>query len=80
MPGEYTLKVEYAGFKTFSQPNISIETAAPSLSRSSRRGERGRHRAEVPLLQSSSTVGQFIERTTVANMPVAAAAAPRWCA
>ena len=74
-PGSYTLRVEYAGFKTFSQPGITIETGATrTVNAALEVGEVTEVvtvEADVPLLESSSSsVGQFIERTTVANMPV----------
>ncbi len=74
-PGSYQLTVEYAGFKTFSQPGITIETGATrTVDVKLDVGEVTEVvtvEAEVPLLESStSSVGQFIERTTVANMPV----------
>ena len=74
-PGEYSLKVEYAGFKTHSQPRVALETGVTrTVNAKMEIGEVSEVvtvEASSPLLESStSTVGQFIERKTVANMPL----------
>ena len=74
-PGSYDLTVEYEGFKTYTQSGITIETGATRTVEVSMEvgdvTEVVTVEADVPLLESStSSVGQFIERTTVANMPV----------
>jgi hypothetical protein len=74
-PGSYELSVEYAGFKTYTQSGITIETGATrTVTVGLEVGELTEVvtvEADVPLLESStSSVGQFIERTTVANLPV----------
>jgi len=74
-PGNYEVTVEYSGFKTFTQSGITIETGATrSLTIPMQVGEVTEVvtvEADVPLLESStSSVGQFIERETVFNMPL----------
>lgn len=74
-PGPYELECEMAGFKKFVQTGLVVETG---ISRSveirlevGQVSERVEITATAPLLESSnSTVGQLIERTTVANMPI----------
>jgi len=74
-PGSYELKVEYEGFKSHTQSGITIETGftreVTIVLEVGDMTETVTVEADVPLLESaSSTVGQFIERDTVANMPV----------
>ena len=74
-PGNYEVSVEYSGFKTFNQSGITIETGATrTLQIEMQVGdvtEVVTVEADVPLLESeSSSVGQFIERETVFNMPL----------
>ena len=74
-PGEYELAAESAGFKRFSQRGITLETGfSRTVNIALVVGEVSETvtvEASTPLLETeSSTVGQFVERTTVMNMPV----------
>ncbi len=74
-PGPYEVSVEMTGFKKVVQTGITLETG---ITRSveirleiGQTTERVEVTATAPLLESSSsTVGQLIERTSVANMPI----------
>ena len=74
--GRYELSCEFAGFKTYSQTGIAMETGfARSIDIEMEVGdvtETVEVLASTPLLETeNSTVGQFIERDTVFNMPLA---------
>ena len=74
-PGMYTLAVEYEGFKSASVTGITLETGftrtANVTMEVGQLTEVVTVEATTPLLDSAtSSVGQFIERTTVFNMPV----------
>jgi hypothetical protein len=74
-PGSYELSVAYEGFKSYSQTGLTIETGytrtvdvALEVGQVS---EVVNVEASAPLLESAtSSVGQFIEREQVFNMPV----------
>ena len=75
-PGEYTLSAVATGFKKYERKGIVLETA--EVVEIDLKLEVGsvtdvvEVRAEAPLLESaSSSVGQFIEGKTVAEMPLA---------
>ena len=75
-PGQYNLSATAAGFKKYERQGIVLETA--EVVEIDLKLEVGNVtdvvevRAEAPLLESaSSTVGQFIEGKTVAEMPLA---------
>lgn len=75
VPGTYNLRVEFAGFKSFNQPGLTIETGYTRTANVQLElgdvTEVVTVEASTPLLESAtSSVGQFIERTTVANMPI----------
>ncbi len=74
--GQYELVCEFEGFKTYSQSGIVLETGTVrGLDIEMQIGdvtETIEVEAAAPLLETeSSTVGQFIERDTVFNMPLA---------
>lgn len=74
--GQYELICEFAGFKTYSQSGLVLETGTVrGVNIEMQVGdvtETIEVDAAAPLLETeSSTVGQFIERDTVFNMPVA---------
>ena len=74
-PGVYTLRAEYEGFKTASITGITLETGytrtADVKLEVGQLAEVVNVEATTPLLESStSSVGQFIEREMVFNMPV----------
>jgi len=76
VPGEYIVLVESEGFKAFSQTGLSMETGfTRTVNAQLEVGnitEVVNVEASVPLLDSAtSTVGQFIEREQVFNMPLA---------
>ena len=74
--GQYELTCEFEGFKTYSQSGIVLETGTVrAVDIEMQLGdvtETIEVEAAVPLLETeNSTVGQFIERDTVFNMPLA---------
>ncbi len=74
--GQYELVCEFEGFKTYSQSGIVLETGSVrGVDIQMQLGnvtETIEVQAAAPLLETeSSTVGQFIERDTVFNMPLA---------
>lgn len=74
--GQYELTCEFEGFKTYSQSGIVLETGTVrGVDIEMELGdvtETIEVEAAAPLLETeSSTVGQFIERDTVFNMPLA---------
>ena len=74
--GRYELSCEFEGFKTYSQTGIAMETGfVRSIDIQMEVGEVTETvevLASTPLLETeNSTVGQFIERDTVFNMPLA---------
>ena len=74
--GQYELVCEFEGFKTYSQSGIVLETGTVrGVDIQMQIGdvtETIEVEAAAPLLETeSSTVGQFIERDTVFNMPLA---------
>ncbi len=74
-PGSYNLKVEYEGFKTVSQSGLTLETGyTRTVNIKMEVGQLTEVvtvEASAQLLESAtSSVGQFIERQTVFNMPV----------
>ena len=74
--GQYELICEFEGFKTYSQSGIVLETGTVrGVDIQMQLGdvtETIEVEAAAPLLETeSSTVGQFIERDTVFNMPLA---------
>lgn len=74
-PGTYDLRVEYEGFKTSTQTGITIDTGytrtVNAVLEIGDVSETVTVEAETPLLESAtSSVGQFIERETVFNMPL----------
>ena len=74
--GQYELVCEFEGFKTYSQSGIVLETGnVRGVDIQMQIGdvtETIEVEAAAPLLETeSSTVGQFIERDTVFNMPLA---------
>ena len=74
--GQYELVCEFEGFKTYSQSGIVLETGSVrGIDIEMEVGavtETIEVDAAAPLLETeSSTVGQFIERDTVFNMPLA---------
>ena len=74
--GQYELVCEFEGFKTYSQSGLVLETGSVrGVNIEMQVGdvtETIEVDAAAPLLETeSSTVGQFIERDTVFNMPVA---------
>ncbi len=75
-PGAYRLTAEYEGFKTSTQTGITLETGITrTVNIRMEIGELTEVvtvEATTPLLESAtSSVGQFIERETVFNMPLA---------
>ena len=76
VPGEYIVLIEAEGFKGFSQTGLSMETGfTRTVNAQLEVGdvtEVVTVEASVPLLDSAtSSVGQFIEREQVMNMPLA---------
>ena len=74
--GQYELVCEYTGFKTYSQSGITLETGfVRTINIEMQVGdvtETVTVEAATPLLETeNSSVGQFIERDTVFNMPIA---------
>ena len=74
-PGSYELTCEVPGFQRFARPGLVLETGlSRTVDIELKVGdvrETVTVQATTPLLESdNSTVGQFIERTTVFNMPV----------
>ncbi|MXY68947.1 MAG: carboxypeptidase regulatory-like domain-containing protein [Acidobacteriia bacterium] len=74
--GQYELVCEFEGFKTYSQSGIVLETGTVrGIDIQMEVGDVNETievEAAAPLLETeSSTVGQFIERDTVFNMPLA---------
>jgi len=74
-PGEYELTCEFTGFKKFSQAGLVLETGfSRNIDIRLEVGaitETVSVTAATPLLETTnSTVGQFIERATVFNMPL----------
>ena len=74
--GQYALTCEFSGFKTYAQPGIALETGfSRAIDIEMEVGdvtETVTVEASTPLLETeNSTVGQFIERSTVFNMPLA---------
>ncbi len=74
-PGTYELHCEYTGFKKFLQTGLVMETGLTKRVNIQLEVGAVTETIEVtgaaPLLETdNSTVGQFIERTTVAQMPV----------
>ena len=74
-PGAYELRVEFEGFKTYAQTGITLETGyTRTVDVSLEVGQIAEVvnvEAATPLLESAtSSVGQFIEREQVFNMPV----------
>ncbi len=75
VPGQYELTVAYEGFKTATRANLTVETATTrTVDIALEVGEVAEVvtvEATTPLLESAtSSVGQFIERETVFNMPL----------
>ncbi|MBI3681256.1 MAG: TonB-dependent receptor [Acidobacteria bacterium] len=75
VPGGYDLTCELQGFKKLVRAGVALETGSThTLDLKLEVGavtETVEVRGSTPLLESeSSTVGQFIERTTVFNMPL----------
>ena len=74
-PGDYELSVTYEGFKSYSQTGLTIETGyTRTVNVALEVGQVAEVinvEAAAPLLESAtSSVGQFIEREQVFNMPV----------
>ncbi|MBI1355443.1 MAG: hypothetical protein GC160_13945 [Acidobacteria bacterium] len=74
-PGDYIVVVEYTGFKAFSQPGVTLDTGfTRTVNAQLEVGEITEVvtvEATTPLLESAtSSVGQFIEREQVMNMPM----------
>jgi hypothetical protein len=74
LPGEYELRCQAGGFKSVRRAGVVLETGIARTANFQLElgavSETVDVQASTPLLESeSSTVGQFIERTTVANMP-----------
>ncbi len=74
-PGEYSVKVEFDGFKTATLTGVTLETGytrtANVVLEVGQLTEVVTVEASTPLLESAtSSVGQFIERETVFNMPL----------
>lgn len=75
-PGVYELKTEFEGFKTSNQTGVTLETGTTrTVNVQMEIGDLTEVitvEATAPLLESAtSSVGQFIERETVFNMPLA---------
>ena len=74
-PGTYELRCESVGFKTYRQSGLVMETGLTKTVNIQLQLGEITETIEVtgsaPLLETeNTTVGQFIERTTVAQMPV----------